>query len=68
MQDVINSSNDEKVVDCCIEALLDTMNQIESYSEKELNTAGLTKINAKQQKLFLLDNREIILEQVKDRK
>ena len=66
-QDVINNSPDVKAVECCLEALIYTLDQIMTYSEKELNKVGMSKSTMPQQKQYILDNYDTIIEQAKER-
>lgn len=68
MQDVINNSYDVKAVECCLEALIYTMDEVLKHSEKDLKAVGIAKKEVEEEKQYILDNYNILIKQAEDRK
>ena len=66
-QDIANNSNDVIQVKQNVDKLLSVMDEIISYDEQTLRQAGLTKSTMPQQKQWILQHYDIILEQATER-
>ena len=66
-QAVINNSDNVNDVKKNLDWLLAVMDEIMSYDEETLRSAGMTKSTMPQQKEFVLKNYDIVLEQARER-
>lgn len=66
-QAVINNSDNVEDVKKNLDWLLAVIDEIMSYDEETLRTAGMTKSTMPQQKEFVLKNYDVVLEQAQER-
>lgn len=67
-KNVVNTSTDVYAVKCAMDELIEIIDCIMSYDEDALNEAGMSKEKLPEQKQFILDNYDTILEQAAEGK
>lgn len=63
-KNIVNTSTDVYAVKCAMDELLSLIDIVMSYEEKDLNEAGMSKVKLPEQRKFIVDNYDTILEQV----
>lgn len=63
-KNIVNTSTDVYAVKCAMDELLGIIDIVMSYNERDLNAVGMSKVKLPEQKQFIIDNYDTILEQM----
>jgi len=65
-KNVVNTSNDSIAVKTAMDELISIIDFIMEYDEETLNEAGMSKVKLPEQRQFIIDNYDVILNQLND--